>query len=88
VQVKGVYAGRAERALNNYLETLPAFIALALALVVLDKTGGLGASGAVIWFLARLVYIPLYLMGIPYIRSAVWVVAAGGLFLMFIALFS
>jgi uncharacterized MAPEG superfamily protein len=87
VQVKGVYAGRAERALKNYLETFAALIALSLALTVLNKTGGLGATGAWIWLLARIVYIPLYLMGIPYIRSAVWVLAAFGLTLMFIALF-
>ncbi|WP_222876147.1 MAPEG family protein [Terrihabitans soli] len=87
IQVKGLYAGRAERALKNYLETFTALIALSLALAVLNKTGGIATTGAWIWLLARLVYIPLYLMGIPYIRSAVWVVAALGLFLMFIALF-
>jgi uncharacterized MAPEG superfamily protein len=87
ILVEGRYAGRAERALKNYLETFPALVGLALALAVLDKTGGIGATGAWIWLLARIVYIPLYLMGIPYIRSAVWTVSAVGLFLMFIALF-
>ena len=87
IVVRGPVAGRAERALRNYLETFPALVALALALVVLNKTGGLGATGAWIWLLARVVYIPLYLLGIPYIRSAVWTVSAVGLFLMFIALF-
>lgn len=87
VHVKGIYAGRAERALKNYLETFAALIALSLALTVLNKTGGLGATGAWVWLLARVVYIPLYLMGIPYIRSAVWVLGAFGLFLMFITLF-
>ena len=87
LQVKGPAAGRAERALRNYLETFPALVGLALALVVLGKTGGLGATGAWIWFLARLVYIPLYLGGIPYIRSLVWTVSALGLTLMFVALF-
>jgi uncharacterized MAPEG superfamily protein len=87
VRPKGVIAGRAERALKNYLETFPALVALALALAVLGKTGGLGATGAFVWLAARIVYIPLYLLGIPYIRSAVWTVSAVGLFLMFIALF-
>jgi uncharacterized MAPEG superfamily protein len=85
--VKGMYAGRAERALRNYLETFAALAALSLALAVTGKTGGIAATGAWIWFAARIVYIPLYLMGIPYIRSLVWVFAAIGLFLMFIALF-
>ena len=80
-------AGRAERALRNYLETFPALVALAAALVLAGKTGGLGATGAFIWFGARLVYIPLYLLGIPYLRSLVWVVSAIGLTLMFVAVF-
>jgi uncharacterized MAPEG superfamily protein len=87
LEVKGVIAGRAERALKNYLETFAALVALSLALAVLGKTGGLGATGAWVWLAARIVYIPLYLMGIPYIRSAVWTVSAIGLFLMFVALF-
>jgi uncharacterized MAPEG superfamily protein len=85
-QVKGTIAGRAERALKNYLETFVALVALALALTVLNKTGGLGSVGAWVWFAARIVYIPLYLLGIPYVRSAVWTLSAVGLFLMFIAL--
>jgi len=87
VRVKGPVAGRAERALKNYLETFPALVGLSLALVALGKTGGLGATGAWVWLFARIGYIPLYLMGIPYIRSAVWTVSAVGLFLMFLALF-
>ncbi len=87
VRVKGPVAGRAERALKNYLETFPALVGLSLALVALGKTGGLGAMGAWVWLFARIGYIPLYLMGIPYIRSAVWTVSAVGLFLMFLALF-
>ena len=87
VTVKGPVAGRAERALTNDLETFPALAGLALALAVIDKTGGLGATGAWVWLFARIGYIPLYLMGIAYVRSAVWTISAIGLFLMFIALF-
>jgi uncharacterized MAPEG superfamily protein len=85
---KGVYAGRADRALKNYLETFPAFIALALALAVLDKTGDAGANGAWLWLGGRIAYIPLYLAGIPYIRTLAWIVSAIGLFRMFTAVFS
>jgi uncharacterized MAPEG superfamily protein len=87
VQLKGPVAGRAERALKNYLETFPALVGLALALAALSKTGGLGTTGAWIWLFARIVYIPLYLGGIPYIRTLVWTVSALGLTLMFVALF-
>lgn len=80
----GTYAGRADRALRNFQETWPAFIALALALAVSGRTGGIGSTGALVWFVARLVYIPLYLFGVPYIRSLAWLVSVIGLLLMLI----
>ena len=83
---KGALAGRAQRALDNFKETYPAFIALALALAVSGRTGGLGATGALLWFVARIVYHPLYLFGVPYMRSLVWVASMLGLLLMLIRL--
>jgi uncharacterized MAPEG superfamily protein len=43
--------------------------------------------GGTVWLVARIVYIPLYLGGIAYIRSLVWVVSLVGLLLMMIGLF-
>lgn len=82
----GVIAGRAERALKNYLETFPAFVGLALALAVTGRTGGLGLAGAHLWFWARVAYVPLYLAGVPKVRSLVWLAALVGLGLMAAAL--
>ncbi|MFD1199011.1 MAPEG family protein [Brucella gallinifaecis] len=79
----GHLAGRAERASNNFRETYPAFVALALALVLTGDTAGYGLYGAWIWFVCRILYIPLYLSGIPYIRSFVWIGSLVGLALMF-----
>ena len=82
VRPQGVIAGRAERALRNYLETYPAFAVLAVALVASGRVDGFGFVGGVIWLVARVVYIPLYLAGIPYWRSLVWLAAVIGLALM------
>ncbi|KAA0968275.1 hypothetical protein FPY71_18305 [Aureimonas fodinaquatilis] len=83
----GIMAGRADRALRNFQETYPAFVALALGLAVTGQTGGLGAVGALLWIVARCVYLPLYLMGTPVIRSIVFGVSFFGLTLMLVRFF-
>lgn len=83
---KSLAAGRAERASHNFRETYPAFIALALALAMDGDPSGWGLIGAGVWFAARIVYLPLYLAGIPYIRSMVWLAANAGLAIMFLTI--
>ncbi|CAN7501996.1 MAPEG family protein [Aminobacter sp. LjRoot7] len=83
---KNIVAGRLLRSLNNMLETYPAFVALALALAVTGKTGELGATGAVMWILARVVYAFLYVAGVPVLRTLVWFVSIAGLVLMVVRL--
>ena len=78
----GKYPGRAQRALANFMETYPAFIALALALSFAAKTGGNGTLGAWLWFGARVAYLPLYLLGIPWLRSLAYGVSLVGLLMM------
>jgi uncharacterized MAPEG superfamily protein len=38
--------------------------------------------GATIWILGRVVHLPLYLAGIPFVRTAVWGVTIIGLLMM------
>jgi uncharacterized MAPEG superfamily protein len=79
---------RLARALRNLLETYPAFVALALALAMKGDAGALGTWGAIIWFWARVAYVPIYAAGIPAIRTGVWTVSIVGLLMMLIALWS
>ena len=85
--LRGVFAGRADRAFRNLMETFPAFAALALALVVTGRNGGLGATAAEVWVAARIVYVPLYFVQIPYLRSLVWFVSIFALVAMLVRLF-
>ena len=68
-------AGRLDRALRNFLETFPVFVAAVLLVHVLGRDGALSRWGSVLYFAARAVYLPLYAAGIPVIRSLVWNVA-------------
>ncbi|TMI00625.1 MAG: hypothetical protein E6H43_10995 [Betaproteobacteria bacterium] len=77
------WAGRAERAHLNMLESLVLFAALVLVALVAGRTNSMTALGAQLFFWARLVYAPVYLAGVPWVRTAVWLVSVIGLILIF-----
>ena len=83
----GKLAGRLMRAQVNLFETLPIFAAAVIMAHIAGKDGTLTAVGAHLYFFGRLIYLPLYAFGVPYIRSLVWLIAAGGLLLVIAALF-
>lgn len=85
-ETRSLLSRRLKRALNNFLETYPAFIALALALVVTGKTGGMAATGAWLYLIARVVYVVIYALGTPVIRTLVWAASIIGLVLMLVRL--
>ncbi|MEO6395225.1 MAG: MAPEG family protein [Devosia sp.] len=82
----GVLLARAERALRNFLETWPGFIALVVIIELSGRNDALTFWGAQIWFWCRLLYLPLYLSGVFMLRSLVWFASACGLFLMFLGI--
>ena len=43
--------------------------------------------GTHLYFFGRLIYLPLYAFGIPYVRSLVWLVALAGMVMVIAALF-
>ncbi|WP_424983515.1 MAPEG family protein [Maritalea sp. S77] len=80
-------AGRANRALRNFVETYPIFIALVLAIELLSASNGFSVVGAHIYFWARVLFLPAYLIGTPYVRTFIWKFSALGLVLMMQPLF-
>ena len=84
-EVKG-WAGRAQRAQRNMLENLALFIALIAVAVLADKTNAMTLLGAQLFFWARLAYAPVYIAGIPWLRTGVWFVSVIGLILIFFQL--
>jgi len=84
-QATGAIA-RAERAGRNTLESLPLFIGLVAAAHLGGRHGDRVDLGAQLFFWARVAYWPIYVAGVPYVRTAVWYVAVAGLGLIFTAL--
>ena len=82
----GVHAGRAERALKNFGETYPAFVVAVLVAVIAGRTGWWSATGAWLWLVARIAYLPLYLFGIPYVRSVAWMISVLGIAMILLQL--
>jgi len=78
----GPLAGRAGRALRNFLETAPAFLALMLAAHLSGRGGTLASLGAAVYLAGRTAYLPGYLSGIVYLRTLCWLIATIGLVLM------
>ncbi|OUS27069.1 hypothetical protein A9Q99_17870 [Gammaproteobacteria bacterium 45_16_T64] len=77
---------RAQRALNNLKESLPIFLSLAVLAIVMEKETTLALSAAIAFFVARVIYVPLYIRAVPMLRSGVWLVAFCALFVMAYAL--
>jgi len=73
--------GCADRAAKNMIEAMVMFLALVLAASVAGKAPQ-AAMGATVFFWARLVYWPVYLAGIPVLRTLVWLVSIIGLILI------
>lgn len=72
-----LWAQRAKRAHLNLVETLPAFIAVVLAAGQLAEAREWQflASAAQLFFYARLGHALVYILGIPYLRTPVYLVS-------------
>ena len=79
--------GRFERAYYNMLETFPVFASLVLIMEVAVAGGMMDRSTSSItavqlYFWGRVLYIPLYIIGIPFLRTLVWFVSMIGILML------
>ena len=84
-EIRG-WGGRAARAHRNMLENLVLFAVLVLVAALADKTNATTLLGAQIFLYARIVYAPVYIAGVPWLRTAVWTVSIIGLAMIFLQL--
>ncbi|MDZ4760475.1 MAG: MAPEG family protein [Alphaproteobacteria bacterium] len=81
LQPAGVSA-RLYRANANFLETFPYFAACVLIVRVIDASGYLSLTGCALYLVGRTLFLPLYAMGVPWIRTFSWNIATLGLVLV------
>ena len=83
----GKTAGRLQRAAANFRETFGLFAVSVILVVLLHKQDNMSALGAQIYFWARLVYVPVYALGIQVVRTIIWALSIVGLVMVMLAAF-
>jgi uncharacterized MAPEG superfamily protein len=80
----GKLTGRLMRAQANLFETLPVFAIAVLIAHMARREGPLTLTGAWLYLIARVVYVPLYAAGIPFVRSLAWIISLVGIILILV----
>lgn len=75
-------AARLHRAHVNFLETFAYFAACVLLVRLLDASGTLSLLGCALYLGGRVLFLPLYAAGIPWLRTFSWNIATLGLVLV------
>jgi len=73
---------RVRRAHMNMVENLAPFAALVLIAYLTGKSDATTALGAQIFFVARVAHAGVYIVGIPYLRTAVFAVSIAGMLMI------
>lgn len=76
------WAGRAQRAHLNMLESLVIF---AIVVIVAQMTGRANATtalGTTLFFWSRVAYALIYVAGIPWLRTLIWGVSLAGIIMV------
>ncbi len=80
-------AARLDRAQRNFLETFAIFASAVLLLLVLRRTGTwLSETGAMMVLTGRVLFLPLYAAGVPWLRTFSWNFATFGLAMVMAAI--
>ena len=75
----GKVGSRIQRAFTNYLETFAFFAAAVLMANAVGKHSEMSAWGAQIYFWSRVAYVPVYALGIAFVRTALWIASIVGI---------
>ena len=77
---------RAQRAQANLFETLPLFAAAVLIAHVAGRESELTLWGSYAYIAGRVLYVPLYVFGVPVVRTLAWAVSLAGIVMVLAAI--
>lgn len=80
--LKSKLAGRLDRASNNFRETFPVFAVAILLVTILGRHDARTEWGSQLYFWMRVLYLPLYASGVPFLRTIVWLASTAGILLV------
>ena len=83
----GVMEGRTRRILYNHIEAMAMFAPLVLIAAVSNISNETTVLAARLFFYSRVAFAIIYYIGIPYVRTLVWLVGVAGTIMTFLALF-
>jgi uncharacterized MAPEG superfamily protein len=81
------WAGRAQRAHMNLLESLAIFAIVVLVAHTINRFNDTTSLGAHLFFWGRVAYALVYIAGSPWVRTLTWAVSIAGIVLIFTQLF-
>ena len=80
-------AARVDRSYKNFMETFAFFAASVLLVHALQKHSQLASIGALVYLVCRVIYIPIYAMGVIGVRTIIWLISMVGIALILASLF-
>ncbi len=79
---------RIERSIANNIESLAAFLPICAVALYLNADGPIYDAAALVYVVARLGFVAVYLANIPYIRTAFWFLGQGAIMVLFVTSFT
>jgi len=70
---------RAERANHNFKESLPWALSIFVLVQAVGVSNEMTATGAWLYFIGRAIYLPMYVFGVPMLRSLAWFLSIIGI---------
>ena len=74
--------GRLARAQANFFETFPIVAAALLIISAADLSSDWTRIGSIVWLAARISYLPIYALGIPRIRTLIFLTSVVGILMV------